>query len=355
MRSQLLFQALAMGLNPGAIQHLFSRLHFATQPLSKLDSAWVTQLLAGWPTPRRLMRASLAPAGGQAARQGRADAAAAAAPVELESVGEGRVHGSPSRRLQLLQHSHQQPQHAEQLQQQLQRQLQQGPLLAVSRLDASYGWIPWPLPAAATRLEYAGQGCDWQPTPQLRGTVALITLLSFPAATASTPGAGAAMPMLAAVAAAPARHTAKGEEHTAAHSGRGSASTSSSGQAAAPLQDTTECSWAEMITRAEGAGALAVVFAAPPGSDVAEVACASDAECAVLVAIPVTMVPAAAGWQLRQALLSGEALEVEFVEEAGPGLYAGIDDGGRLVELGWQVGARNTWVATHVWTKHVGS
>eukprot|EP00887_Chlorella_sp_A99_P003150 scaffold9.g3150.t1 len=164
----------------------------------------------------------------------------------------------------------------------LQQQRQQPLLLKTSRLDASYNWIPWPATGIAAPLVHAGTGCAWEPRSCLNGSVALITLLALPA------------------------------------------------------PEPAECTYAVIARRAEAVGAVAVLFAAPPGSDVVEVDCFSDAECAVPIGIPVSMVSAAAGRTLAAAAAGGGGVTVDFGEEAGPGLFAGVDHRGRLVELGWQ-------------------
>ena len=221
MRAQLMMRGLELGWSGAQVVERMQRFHFGTASAAALPpgSAWLSALLRdnNWTTARRVLRAH---------------------------VDGGHV------------------------------------LLEASRLDAAYEWVPWPLPRSATPLEYAGRGCDWPPSPELNGSVALVRLDSFPA-----PG--------------------------------------------------TPCTWPHMLARAEAAGVRALVAAAPPGFDVAQIGCSGDAECGVSVDLPVTMVLADAGRALHRARLGSGRVTVEFAEQPGPGLFVGLDHAGQLVELGW--------------------
>ncbi|PRW21088.1 Peptide-N(4)-(N-acetyl-beta-D-glucosaminyl)a sparagine amidase F [Chlorella sorokiniana] len=86
---------------------------------------------------------------------------------------------------------------------------------------------------------------------------------------------------------------------------------------------------------AEAAGATAVLLAAPAGRFPREANCSCPEECGAELSIPASMVPHSIGVVLRDVLRAGDRVNVSFEEEQGPGLWAGIDASGSLIELGW--------------------
>ncbi|KAL3136583.1 hypothetical protein ABBQ38_005829 [Trebouxia sp. C0009 RCD-2024] len=149
--------------------------------------------------------------------------------------------------------------------------------LTTERLDSAYGWLPWP---------------DTLPSAQL-------SLLEDPCTPLNVSADGRVLLAL--------------------------------------LPD--ECSAAEIVRNAQDAGAAAVIFAAPEGHDVFPISCKEE-ECAWPLSTPATMISHDAGAMLLSALWAvgerpGYQLEVRVEEQQVPGYYAGIDEQGRLIEMGW--------------------
>jgi hypothetical protein len=154
-----------------------------------------------------------------------------------------------------------------------------------TRLDAFYSWIPWPATGVEGRLVWAGDGCgvSVRGLSALNGSVALVT-----------------------------QGTRSYDLDYEGCMGNG-----------------------ELLGLLQRAGAAAAVFAPPSGRRVFELNCSSPADCALEVGIPATMVPHDVGESLRRALQAGSRVDVALAARPGAALHAGVDAGGRLVEVGW--------------------
>ncbi|KAK9816886.1 hypothetical protein WJX72_006713 [[Myrmecia] bisecta] len=156
--------------------------------------------------------------------------------------------------------------------------------LTSERLDPAYEWLPWPASPEPHPLVYIGDACSDLHPWDLSGTVALIV---------PKPG----------------------------------------GQA------DLQCSYAELIANAQAANATAVLIAAPEGRDVDLMTC-EGAECSIPLTTPASMIPHAAAAQLQdaynQGVTSGQQVSVMFNTKQVAGSFAGVNQQGQLVEVGWE-------------------
>lgn len=164
--------------------------------------------------------------------------------------------------------------------------------LATLPSPLSAGWIPWPVAGVSAPLALAGRDCDWIPYANAAG---------------STAGSGAGAATAAAASEAPPP---------------GSWAPSLNGSVALvrltafPGADGRRgCTYADMLSAAEAAGAAAVLLAAPSDAELREVNCSSAAECATAVGVPATMVSHAAGWALQEAWRAGDDVNITFTDE----------------------------------------
>lgn len=104
------------------------------------------------------------------------------------------------------------------------------------------------------------------------------------------------------------------------------------------------CSLAQIVRNAQDKKAVAVVIAAAKGHDVTLINCKGE-ECNWPLSIPASMIGHDAGQQIQAQMLgnvtspsadqAGQRLQLAFQEQQVPGHYAGIDEYGQLIELGW--------------------
>lgn len=296
MREQLRRQAVALGLRGAEAARRLRRLHFATLPVAQLEGA-LPSVLSEWAAPRKLLRAHTTPAPSPAPAP-----APAVGLLPLAAAGATARHAEPAE-----------------------------PAAAVesTRLDAFYGYIPWPLTGVTGELQWAGWDCEWGADPAapggaagtaggagLNGSVALIRLSRLPK---------------------PKKDPSRGVDGSSSSSTDGSNSGGGrSGGAGQHVQEPVplpthvegelqqgqlqrhKCSYRTMLRRAEAAGAMAVVVATPKGEEVEEITCRGGEEeegpCPEGdVGIPATMVPYRTGRQLRRLLRAGP-VRVEFPE-----------------------------------------
>ncbi|KAK9821321.1 hypothetical protein WJX81_001912 [Elliptochloris bilobata] len=101
-----------------------------------------------------------------------------------------------------------------------------------------------------------------------------------------------------------------------------------------------DCSYADIVSRAQAAHASGALISAAAGGDVEMMDCRGG-ECALPLSIPAAMIPLHAATKLQEALAAAEAhgrdpVSVEFSAREGGGLFAAVDERGRLAETGWQ-------------------
>lgn len=312
MRQRLLSRAQALQLPSPQLNDLFQRLHFATQPPAAIGG-WLPQLLAQWQMPRRIVRARAQPQQGrQEAESSSSDGGNSSGGGSSSSSGSNSSSSSSgdgaAARATSAAGSHAPPTAADQ------QAAGQQPLASIAsgRLDAFYGWLPWPLTGLQGDLAFAGWDCEWLPPDrrlrsQLNGSIALVALSAFPG------GSGSA----AAAAATAAPHASAEVASRQSGSGSGSSSYSSgdgSGSSTNRWQPRPRCTYAHIVEAAEAAGATAVLLAAPAGRQPREANCSCPEECSAELSIPATMVPHSVGAVLRDVLRAGDRVNVSFEE-----------------------------------------
>ncbi|GAB4819720.1 hypothetical protein N2152v2_006766 [Parachlorella kessleri] len=341
MRKRVQHQAHRLGLDNSTIAQRLQRMHFATEAVPELQAP-LPEVLANWTSPRKLLRASnVEPGRPDRSRHGRASASGSSSSSRHSSAEDRSSSSSDGRSPRGLgiQQARQLrsmalPQHAVPAEHAAGGPAQHPAgtpaskriLIESTRLDAFYGWVPWPMTGITGELRWAGEDCHWNNFPRT-------TTLSTPARTTtsssssssssgnSTTGSNA-VGLYGSIALVTLSRFPTPAHHLGRHKRRHA------------------CSYGSILAWAQGQGATAVVVAAPAGMDLEEMTCAGGEEeeggdCEE-VKIPATMVHHSVGRRLRRQLARGDQLWVEFVEEQGPGLFAGIGADGRLFEPGWQ-------------------
>lgn len=308
MRQRLLSRARALQLPSIQLNDLLQRLHFATQPPAAMGG-WLPQLLAQWQMPRRIVRARAQPQqgrqqgaersssrGGGGGSSGSSGADNAAGKAATAAAGQHATAQQPLRSI------------------------------ASGRLDAFYGWLPWPVTGLQGGLAFAGWDCEWLPPDRrlrahLNGSVALVALSAFPG------GSGSAEDTAAAGAADAAAELVLARSSSSAGTGGGTGNGASDGKTngANRWQPGACCSYARIVQAAEAAGATAVLLAAPAGRQPREANCSCPVECSAELSILATMVPHSVGVVLRDVLQAGDRVNVSFEEEqVGSGSWPGV-------------------------------
>ena len=325
MRQRLLSRAQALQLPAERLTELLQRLHFASQPPAAVDG-WLPQLLAQWQMPRRIVRAKAQPQA-QPQREGNGSStrsSSSSSSSELQAAvvtsaqgGTAAAPEQPEGPAAAAQQGVGQPSFRS---------------IASGRLDAFYGWLPWPLTGLQGDLAFAGWDCEWiragrQLHSRLNGSVALVALSAFPGDSSE-----AAEGQLADVELA-SRHS------SGSSSGGSSGSSGSTGSTAKNRwQPRSRCSYARIVQAAEAAGATAVLLAAPAGRYPHEANCSCPEECGAELSIPATMVPHSVGVVLRDVLRAGDRVNVSFEEEQVRG------------RQNWSaLGMQTDWFAWRVW------
>lgn len=166
--------------------------------------------------------------------------------------------------------------------------------LTTERLDSAYGWLPWPDTLPSAPLGLLADPCQTPPGANFQGA-------------------------------------------------------NLEGQLALALLPDDwhpwgSCSLAGVVRHAQKSKATAVIIAAPQGQDVTLINC-KDQECTWPLSIPATMIGYQAGQDILEVLngstsllskaAESQPLQATFHEQQVPGFYAGIDEQGKLIELGW--------------------
>eukprot|EP00042_Codosiga_hollandica_P036604 m.281376 g.281376 ORF g.281376 m.281376 type:complete len:646 (+) comp54929_c0_seq2:1304-3241(+) len=97
------------------------------------------------------------------------------------------------------------------------------------------------------------------------------------------------------------------------------------------LFTTHECDVYTMANNVQNANANGVIFAAEPGQSLYEIGNNNISGVNPIV----TLVPYTAGVDMRETL-QNFTVNITFVTNNSPGIFAGIDSAGKLVELGWE-------------------
>ncbi len=299
MRQRLLNRAQALQLPTDQLSELLQRLHFATQPPAAIGG-WLPQLLAQWQMPRRIVRAMAHPqqrrqldgsssgGGSSSNSSGRSSEQQAEAGRAADDSAANGTAQSAAAGPQAVQ-----PQAA------VQHKLGS---VASGRLDAFYGWLPWPLTGLQGDLAVAGWDCDWIPPDrrarsQLNGSIALVSLSAFPGDSSGV------------------EVEAASEELLPAHGGNSSSRGGGYASGLSRQPPRSRCSYARIVQAAEAAGATAVLLAAPAGRYPREANCSCPEECGAELGIPASMVPHSLGVVLRDVLRAGDRVNVSFEEE----------------------------------------
>lgn len=309
MRQHLLRRAQAQQLPAKRLTELLQRLHFASQSPAAMGG-WLPQLLAQWQMPRRIVRAKAQP---QAQPQ-----------WELSGSSTRSSSGSSSEQQAAVATSAQggaaaAPEQPEAPAAAAQQGAGQPPLrsIASGRLDAFYGWLPWPLTGLQGDLAFAGWDCEWiragrRLHSHLNGSVALVALSAFPGDSGDAAEGQLADAQLASRLSS---SSSSGGNSGGGGSTGGSGTGSTGSTAGNRWQPRARCSYARIVQAAEASGATAVLLAAPAGRYLREANCSCPEECSAELSIPATMVPHSVGVVLRDVLRAGDPVNVSFEEE----------------------------------------
>lgn len=239
--------------------------------------------------------------------------------------------------------------------------------LFTGRLDGRFGFVPSPEGGTGLRISPVHDACALPDPPSPVAAADVVTTVGseFRISTvlAAALESGRRSPVSQAEAAAGAAAATFAADALAAVAAPGAIDPEINGTAAlvvqrghAAMQGVVQgglsCSYPALLQKLAYAGAAAAVVGSPPGQDVTEIQCRGK-ECEQEITLPATMIPNEDAQKIAEAVRwfskggthsnasSGaadhETITASFLSEKVAGNFAGVDAGGRLVELGWQV------------------